>query len=188
MVSRRVALKMIAGSAGSACSFSILGNVQPLARADALPHAETFRPKFFSTQEIQTLAALSETVIPADENSPGAMEARVGEYIDDIVAASDETTRSFWKAGVAAIDHLARTEYGKGFAECTAEQKIALLEKISMNEEHPVQLEERFFVAVKRATIDGYYTSAIGIHQDLEYQGNTALPEFPGCAHGASHS
>ena len=36
---------------------------------------------------------------------------------------------------------------------------------------------------VQQTTIDGYYTSAIGIHQDLEYQGNTALAEFPGCTH-----
>ncbi len=32
-------------------------------------------------------------------------------------------------------------------------------------------------------TIDGYYTSAIGIHKELEYKGNTALAEFPGCTH-----
>jgi len=40
-------------------------------------------------------------------------------------------------------------------------------------------------MAVKRATIEGYYTSAIGIHQGLQYQGNTALSEFPGCGSGA---
>ncbi len=32
-------------------------------------------------------------------------------------------------------------------------------------------------------TVDGYYTSKIGIHQDLEYKGNTAISEFPGCTH-----
>src|SRR5579885_1776940 len=29
--------------------------------------------------------------------------------------------------------------------------------------------------------INGYYTSAIGSHQDLQYVGNTYLPSFPGC-------
>jgi hypothetical protein len=33
----------------------------------------------------------------------------------------------------------------------------------------------------KTATILGYYTSEIGIHQDLHYQGNKMLPEFVGC-------
>ncbi len=60
---------------------------------------------------------------------------------------------------------------------------MALLEKISENEERLTRLEERFFVAVKKATIDGYYTSAIGIHKELEYQGNAALLDFKGCAH-----
>ena len=44
-------------------------------------------------------------------------------------------------------------------------------------------MQERFFHALKRATIDGYYTSRIGIHQDLQYQGNEAMRDFPGCQH-----
>jgi hypothetical protein len=58
------------------------------------------------------------------------------------------------------------------------------MEKISRNEDQPVTLEEKFFVALKAATIDGYYTSKIGIHQDLGYQGNTVVIDFPGCTHG----
>jgi len=38
-------------------------------------------------------------------------------------------------------------------------------------------------VELKRATIDGYYTSVIGIHQDLEYQGNQMVHDFKGCHH-----
>ena len=48
---------------------------------------------------------------------------------------------------------------------------------------NPATLEERFFAALKRMTIEGYYTSAVGIHQDLNYQGNTAMADFPGCSH-----
>ena len=33
----------------------------------------------------------------------------------------------------------------------------------------------------KQATIRGYYTSEIGIHQELRYKGNQFLPEFVGC-------
>jgi hypothetical protein len=32
-------------------------------------------------------------------------------------------------------------------------------------------------------TVDGYYTSSIGIHQELRYQGNAYLKEFIGCTH-----
>jgi hypothetical protein len=53
--------------------------------------------------------------------------------------------------------------------------------ELAGNEDPHGSLEERFFVALKRAAIDGYYTSRIGIHQDLQYQGNEAVRGFPGC-------
>ena len=48
---------------------------------------------------------------------------------------------------------------------------------------HPLDrpLLEAFFADTKQATIHGYYTSEIGIHQDLRYKGNTLLGEFVGC-------
>lgn len=42
---------------------------------------------------------------------------------------------------------------------------------------------ERFFLTLKQMTVDGYYSSEVGIHQDLEYQGNTYVAEFPGRTH-----
>ena len=85
--------------------------------------------------------------------------------------------------GIHRRNGVAQQEHGKNFEDCTADQHVALVERMSRNEDVPTRPEERFFVTAKRATIDGYYTSAIGIHQDLQYQGNTALAEFPGCTH-----
>jgi len=190
-VSRRKALKIIVGSAGAAVSLPVLGETAPRNSAPAC-HAAT-RPqasagaarsaKFLSEGQVKTIEALSETIIPADEHSPGAKAARVWEYIDAIVADADESAKSLWTQGLAAVDKMAEREYQKAFADCAPDEQVALVEKIAQNEEHPSTPEERFFVAAKRATIDGYYTSAIGIHQDLEYQGNTAVAEFPGCTH-----
>ena len=191
-VSRRKALKIIVGSAGAAVSLPVLGESGPptsmaachiTPRAQAAAPSAIRTPKFFNEGQVKTLEALSETIIPTDDHSPGAKAARVWEYIDEIIADSDQSSKSLWTQGLSAVDTLAERAYQKKFAGCAPEQQIALLEKISQNEEHPATLEERFFVAAKRATIDGYYTSAIGIHQDLEYQGNTALAEFPGCTH-----
>ena len=39
----------------------------------------------------------------------------------------------------------------------------------------------RFFRLIKNLTADGYYTSRIGLLQELGYAGNTALAKFPGC-------
>ncbi len=185
-VSRRFALKIIAGSASAAVSFPVLNHAKPVKapyRAHSARAAADFEPKFFNDQQIQTLAVLSEAVIPADEHSPGAKAARVYEYMDTSIGESEPRTKEFWKQGLAAIDKAAELEHDVRFTECTSEQQTALLKKISEDEDHAATLEERFFVAVKRATIDGYYTSEIGIHKELEYQGNTALADFPGCVH-----
>lgn len=189
-VSRRAALKILAGTAGAAVPFPILDNVRALA-AEHLAHplrpspaaAPAYTPKFFDAGQMESLAALAETIIPTDEHSPGARAARVHEFIDEIVAIADDAQKVLWRDGLGAVEKLAQAECGKKFAQCAATQQVALLEKISGNEEHPSRLEEKFFVAIKNATIDGYYNSAIGIHQDLQYQGNTAVAEFEGCTH-----
>ena len=43
-------------------------------------------------------------------------------------------------------------------------------------------LPVRFFRVVKNLTADGYYTSRIGLLEELGYAGNTALARFPACA------
>jgi len=137
----------------------------------------------FSKHQMDTIAALSEIIIPADSHSAGAKAAGVDQYINEIVAASEETSKKLWIDGLAAIDKMAKLECGRPFSDCGADQQVNLLRKISLNEEHPVTLEEQFFVAVKQSTVDGYYSSDVGIHQDLQYQGNAVLAEFPGCNH-----
>lgn len=191
-LSRRSLLKIVAGSAGAAVSFSDLRGAVPqrvesvggaAGSASAVGGLPSFSPRFFSAQQVQTLAVVSDLIIPDDDHSPGARAARVHEYMDTIVSESDWKTKQLWAEGLAALDATAKAQLGKAFLECTAAQQVALLDRISKNEDHPATIEEQFFAAVKRATIDGYYTSEIGIHNELEYQGNTALADFPGCRH-----
>lgn len=188
-ISRRTMLSLIAGSACpavniSAVSAGVLRCSMGPGQSGRTPTELKERPtKVFSEHQLETIGALSETIIPADGHSPGAKAARVEEYIDEIIAVSNESTKKFWAEGLAVIDRMAQVDYLKDFVNCSSDQQTTLLRKVSKNEEHPRTLEERFFVAVKRATVDGYYNSEIGIHKDLEYQGNTPLAEFPGCTH-----
>jgi hypothetical protein len=186
-LTRRTALQIIVG-AGSAAAFPVIGEARSAAPAchaasQAAVPAAPYVPRFFNDLLMRTIAALTETIIPADPHSPGAKAAKVNEYIDFIVAETPRPKGKEWTDGLNEIDRLAKAQFGKPFADCDTSSQIALLESISRNEEHPTNLAEGFFVTVKRATIDGYYTSEIGIHQDLQYQGNTFLSEFPGCTH-----
>ena len=42
--------------------------------------------------------------------------------------------------------------------------------------------DPRFFQDLKRLTVAGYYTSRIGILDELEYKGNRVRQDFTGCA------
>ena len=137
----------------------------------------------FTAPQLETVAALAEVIIPADEHSPGARAARVDLFIAEIVGISDRATKELWISGLSAVDKLSRAQCGKVFVDCSADQQYEIVRGMSLGERHPSRLEERFFVAVKQATVAGYYNSEIGIHEDLKYQGNTALAEFKGCTH-----
>jgi hypothetical protein len=138
---------------------------------------------FLTAAQYTTLDALTETIIPADEHSPGARDARVADYIDLLLAESDDPTQRAWTAGLALLDAESRRRFRVSYAQLTPPQAAELLSPLARNEERPTAPLEQFFKATKDATIRGYYTSEIGIQRELEYKGNRILGEFVGCTH-----
>jgi hypothetical protein len=149
------------------------GELQKKAAAPAL--------KVLTAPQYATLETLVETIIPTDERSPGAKAARVADYIDLLLSESDDALRLQWTDGLAALDAEATSRFKTPFAKVSAGQAEALLTDISRNEKDPKTPLEQFFKLSKSYTITGYYTSEIGIHQELHYKGNTFTPEFVGC-------
>lgn len=187
-VTRREAIKTI--GVGVIASLPVLGNSQELASHDHSNHsAQAAAPakaqplKFFTEEENKTVIEMSERIIPADDHSPGAKAVQVNEYIDLAVSESSDATRQTWREGLAAINKMSGEKFGKPFADASADQQIEMLKEISKNERSPQTVEERFFRTIKYATIDGYYTSEIGIKEELHYKGNSYLKEFAGCTH-----
>ena len=76
-----------------------------------------------------------------------------------------------------------RRRFQAPYDRLQAAQAAALLADISKNELAPSTVVEEFFATTKDAAIRGYYTSEIGIHQELTYKGNKFLREFVGCTH-----
>lgn len=190
-ITRRDALKGISLGAGVIAQLPVLGSGAPAQDHTAHMHrpaeATTKRKaeplKFFTDEENRTVVEMSERIIPADDSSPGAKAARVNEYIDLVVSNSPESVKQIWREGLAAINKMSREKFSTAFADSGLEQQVELLKQISKNEKNPKTVEERFFRTIKNATIDGYYTSEIGIHQELRYKGNSYVKEFVGCAH-----
>ena len=143
--------------------------------------ASEYKPKFFSPEEFVTLDELTELIIPADDHSPGARAAGVAAFIDGRLAESiDDTERNEWQEGLKRIDILTRELYSVPFMQATPDERIALLTQIAKDEQNPRTPDQRFFVRLKSNTASAYYSSKIGIHQEMEYKGNVLLPEFVG--------
>jgi hypothetical protein len=180
-LSRRSALKALGASAGAAAFVPWLSD-EGLLAYHALQTTQA-PPKLLvlSPAQYATLEALVETIIPADERSPGAKEARVADYVDLLLSESSDDAKLVWLGGLAELDEEAVAKFKQPYAKLTAAQKDALLTSISRNERAPATPIETFFVMAKAATLHGYYTSEIGIHKELRYKGNQMLTEFVGC-------
>jgi hypothetical protein len=170
---RRDLLKLAAGAAAAT----------PLLRVEAALAAPA-APRFLSGPELALLDELVEILIPADDHSPGARAAGCAACIDGRLADAflpvDAEWRQRWRDGLARVDELSREMHGARFTTATAEQRTAVVARMAANEGAPQAPEERFFGELKAETIRAYYTSKIGIHQEMEYKGNTLLAEFAG--------
>ena len=174
-LSRRDVLKVAAGAA----------LVAPLARASEAAAARTAAaPRFFAREELALLDELTEMIIPQDAHSPGARAAQVAGYIDrrfaEAVLPADVEARQRFRDGPARVDALSREMHGSAFLSATPEQRVAVLTRMAAHEMEPKAPEEPFFRELKAHTVRGYYTSSIGIHDEMEYKGNTLQQEFAG--------
>lgn len=164
-----------------------LGPLVPAAVAEAAQRAVAAgKPgvlRFFTPAEHRTVDALTDVIIPTDVRSPGASAARVADYLDLILNESSADAKQAWKEGVAALDAASTTQFSTPFAALTIEQQKTIVAEAARNEIDPATPLEQFFVEAKGRTIHAYYTSEIGIHQELQYKGNRFLPAFVGCDH-----
>ena len=132
---------------------------------------------FFGVEEKEIVATVADLIIPTDEVSPGARAAGVQDWIDFLVANSPAEDQRRWREGIAALDEASQQARGKKFLELTGVAQRELLQRLAEREESPASGAERFFVLTKEATVDGYYTSEIGLMQDLKYQGASYVDE-----------
>src|SRR6266404_5865346 len=153
----------------------------PLSHPAKTPEGKS-SARFFTPPQHALVEELSETIIPADSHSGGAKAAKVADYIDQVLRESlDETQKSLWREGLRLIDIMSQHYHGKTFLRATSEEKIVVLQVLSDNEKLIDLPEVRFFKELKMLTVAGYYTSKIGIHDELEYKGNRILKEYVGC-------
>jgi gluconate 2-dehydrogenase gamma chain len=131
-ISRRELLKQV-GLAGAVAAVPVkLFASAPVAAAIEVPQAaaQTSAAEALETltaAESGTLEAIVARLIPADDNGPGAAEARAGRYIDRALGGALASSRDAYRAGLAAADRYARTSRGAPFQQLSPENQDAVL-------------------------------------------------------------
>src|SRR5579875_466757 len=146
-----------------------------------LPAAEPGAPLFFTKEEFALLDTLTALIVPADEHSPGAHDAGVAAFIDRTVAeAYMPEDKTSWRNGLAAINAFSQSTNGSPFMNCSKAQQTDLLKTLAAAEHDAKTEPQKFFTQLKQTTAFVYYSSSIGIHQDMQYKGNVLLDKFVG--------
>jgi gluconate 2-dehydrogenase gamma chain len=142
-----------------------------------------YTPKYFSAHQYKTLQTLCQTIIPADGDSGGAIEAGAPEFID-LISSENEAYQLKLGGGLMWLDETCTDRYGKVYLDCVPEQQKEILDLIAYrkNAKADPSLSQGidFFSFLRNMTADGFFTSKIGIEY-LGYIGNTFLTEFKGC-------
>lgn len=139
-------------------------------------------PEFFSEEEARLVTALSEVIIP-ETDTPGAREAGVPAFIEEMVfTAYDEEARERFMEGLEAFNERASEAHGSDYVELEPEAQYAFAE-----EENAKAIEGEgeaagtpFFLIMKELTMMGYFTSEVGATQHLQHE---PVPgRYDGCA------
>jgi hypothetical protein len=188
-ISRRNILKSLTMGAMASSVLRVI----PLVAAEYAHHmvatekaaspAGSYTPKFFPPRQYKMLQTLCQTIIPADADAGGAMEAGAPEFID-LLTSENPKYQLKLGGGFMWLDSTCSDRYDKTYLDCTPEQQKEILDLIaySKNAEKDARLSQGidFFALLREMTADGFFTSQIGIKY-LGYVGNTYLLSFNGC-------
>ena len=138
-----------------------------------------------SPHQNATLTVMTDLIIP-ETDTPGAKAVCVNEFIDLILTEwAHEDERQRFLAGLDLVDKRSNALFARDFVDASPAQQDALLrdldqgfaiERQQLAREPYVrhkfydQLNGNFFGDVKRMTMYGYYTSEVGLTQELRKQ------------------
>ena len=130
------------------------------------------KDKFFTDHEMATIAVLADIIIPKDEVSGSATDAKVPDFIEFIVKDIPEH-KTPMRGGLRWLDMQCLTRYNQSFRDCDDKQRIAMVDEIAYPKKAKPGMEPgvSFFNLIRNLTATGFYTSEIGV-KDIGYVGN----------------
>ncbi len=178
-MNRREALKGVALLTGGALSPSVVSAILSGITAGG---SGKWSPKIVTGRQNELITTVAELIIPATD-TPGAKAAKVNEFIDLMLAewlSSDEKD-SFFR-GVEELDRRDEKLYSAKFVECSVEEQTAILKKLeaeAASQKGDDGGPKPFFSQMKELVLIGYFTSEIGVTQELKHF--VATDRYEGC-------
>jgi len=141
-------------------------------------------PAFLTPHQNETVTTLSELIIPKTETA-GARAAHVNQFVDTVLADAPSAEREQFLQGLEWVDSRSAARFGVPFIQATPQQQTTLLTVISStaNQAPADRAGVEFFQALKTLTITGYYTSKVGMLEELGDDGVRVFSDYLGCTH-----
>ena len=129
-------------------------------------------PKFFTPEEFATITVLADIIIPKDDVSGSASDAKVADFIEYIVKDEPDFQTPL-RGGLRWLDIHCLNNYQKAFKDCSAQQQIEVIDQIAYPEKAKPEMAYgvSFFNLMRNLTATGFYSTQIG-WDDIGYIGN----------------
>ena len=127
---------------------------------------------FFTPHEMATITILADIIIPKDDVSGSASDAKVPDFIEFIVKDMPEHQVPM-RGGLRWLDVQCFNRYKNSFQDCNKEQQMEMVDAIAWPKKAKSEMQQgvAFFNLMRNLTATGFYTSPIGV-KDVGYMGN----------------
>ena len=187
---RRSVLKIF-GAIGATCAYPFASDelygqtVPPHTHPHAQPQQPDTQPRFFNAADFATISRIADLIIP-ETDTAGAVGAGVPAYLD-LVIARNADQQLVVADGLRWLDSEADHLHGRNFMQLNETQQLSILEPLCEAADSTTGMARgrnvQFFALIKSLTSDGYYTSQVGLMQELAYKGDAVRAAFPDCSH-----
>lgn len=127
---------------------------------------------FFTPHEMATITILADIIIPKDEVSGSATDAKVPEFIEFIVKDMPHHQTPM-RGGLRWLDVQCLNRFSNPFKDCTPQQQIELVDMIAYPNKAKPEMKQgvAFFNLMRNLTATGFYTTEMGVN-DIGYVGS----------------
>lgn len=143
------------------------------AEEEKIREKELLSKTFFTPHEMATITVLADIIIPRDEVSGSASDAKVADFIEFMVKDRPENQIPM-RGGLRWLDVQCLKRFNKPFVDGTEQERMAMVDEIAWPKKAKPEMAQgvAFFNLMRDMTASGFYTSEIGV-KDLGYAGNT---------------